>query len=483
MASKNADGRGVSSMRRFYLVLTAAAVATAVTVSAAAAQTPASGSRERPALGSTITVSALGELPANENALSLLDAAQADLISDRLDTGGVSAADPARMGAHGSTWTQTRFQIGPADITDPNGDGSPLLLPGLLAWDRLDVSTGLIPLDQNAPGLAVTFQPRRAGTSWTRTIDAAFAPPGLLSRTVTTNPPAITRLNSWNYADLFAAGPLVPGRVGLVVSGDWTRASHFERSDPTVLDASIGSGFGHLEFTPSERDNVRTIVWVQHTRAPFANRNALGEPAAADRHLAVHAQARWERRLASDLTWSTFGSYTGRDREPDVAAAPAITIERLRDGPVPSLLASGTGLDAVWSAGTRAVLPTFSAFGRQQTGEFGAEFSGALARSRPGFTGTVGETVNGLPARVWVYEDDGRLSRRDRAAIAVYASDPLRVDPRIGGRRDEPGQLEQLAAARIAAMGDHRARRAGGNHRLRPLRIRAAAELPAIWRS
>src|SRR5437764_10128689 len=152
MASKKADAAGgASRMRRFYPVLLSGAVLASPLAARLGAQTPASA-RERPALGSTITVGALGDLPASANALSLLDGAQADLISDRLDTGGLSTADPARIGAHGSTWTQTRFRIGPADMTDPDGGGSPLLLPGVLAWDRIDVATGLLPLDANAAG-------------------------------------------------------------------------------------------------------------------------------------------------------------------------------------------------------------------------------------------------------------------------------------------------------------------------------------------
>jgi hypothetical protein len=416
-------------MRRFYPLLTSGAVVVCALASAAAgAQTPP---RERPALGSTITVAPLAELPANENALSLLDGAQADLISDRLDTGGLSTADPARMGAHGSTWTQTRFRIGPVDFTDPDGAGSPLLLPGMLAWDRIDVATGLMPLDANAAGLAVTFEPRRPGRAWTRTVDGGIAPPGLLARRVTTNPPAIARLNSWGYGGLFAGGPITSDRVGLVVSGDWTRSSKFERADPTVLDASVGSGFAHLEITPSPRDNVRTIGWVQRARSPFANRNAFGQPAAADRRIAVHLQSMWERRLTDHLSWTAFGSYTSRTRETEVASAPSIVIERLRDGPVPSLLNPRTGSDAIWSAGSRVVLPSFGVGERAQNVQVGFEASGGTEESRAGFSGMIGELLNGLPARVWSYAATGRDSHWEKTSVAAYASDRMALTPRI----------------------------------------------------
>jgi len=433
-------------MRRFYPRLAATAIVLpALTGAVAHAQAPAARPspaatqngaaampvRERPALGSTITVTPLGELPANENALSLLDAAQADLISDRLDTGGLSTADPARMGAHGSTWTQTRFRVGPIDITDPDGAGSPLVLPGLLAWDRIDVATAIMPLDANAAGLVVTFEPRRPGRSWTRTIEGGIAPPGLLARRLTTNPPAIARLNSWNYGGLVAGGPVQSDRVGLVVSGDWIRSSKFERSDPTILDASSGSGFAHLDITPSARDNVRTIGWVQRARAPLANRNAFGEPAAADRRVAIHVQSLWERRLADHLSWTAFGSYTNRTRDTEIPSAPSILIERLRDGPVPALLNPRTGTEAIWSAGTRLFLPPLIAAGRDQNVQVGFEVSGATEESRAGFSGMIGELVNGLPARVWSYAASGGDSQWAKTSVAVYASDRMQLTPRI----------------------------------------------------
>ena len=119
---------------------------------------------ERPPLGSAITIDALGMLPAPGNLFSLLDTAVPDVIADRIDTGGLSAGGPARVGAHGSTWTQTLFTLGDVDITDPNGSGTPLLLPGVDMWDRVDVATGLMPIDRSAPGLAITLTPRGAAT-------------------------------------------------------------------------------------------------------------------------------------------------------------------------------------------------------------------------------------------------------------------------------------------------------------------------------
>src|SRR6185436_16838713 len=122
--------------------------------------------QERPALGASMTVDALGTLPSSANLFSLLDTVVPDVIADRIDTGGVSAGSASRVGAHGSTWTQTLFRVGDADITNPRGSGAPLLIPGVKEWEQVDVATGLMPMDVSAPGMAVTLAPRRPAASW-----------------------------------------------------------------------------------------------------------------------------------------------------------------------------------------------------------------------------------------------------------------------------------------------------------------------------
>src|SRR5947207_806308 len=78
---------------------------------------------------------------------------------------------PAREGAHGSSWTQTTYRVGDADITNLNGSGTPLLMPGVDVWERVDVTTGMMPIDVNAPAMAVTLLPRRPSASQMRSIE------------------------------------------------------------------------------------------------------------------------------------------------------------------------------------------------------------------------------------------------------------------------------------------------------------------------
>ena len=245
------------------------------------------------------------------NLFSLLDAAQADLISDRIDTGGLSSGEPARIGAHGSSWTQTRFRVGDANINDPEGTGAPLLLPNLSAWDRVDVSTGLLPVESNAPGLAITLEPRRPAATWTRTLEGLFSGPAMLSRTATTTPPAIAHLNTFGSGNLFASGPLVPGRLGLVIVADWAHSSRFERERPDTprreRRIDVRASRVHADL---ERPRADDRVWLQGTRSPLANRVAFGEPSAAERGVAVHVQSRWERQFATGLSGALSASFT-----------------------------------------------------------------------------------------------------------------------------------------------------------------------------
>src|SRR5262245_20671860 len=237
IASMNAR---LSGMARFYLAL-AAAVSLPLGL---AAQSPPS--QERPPLGSSITVDALGELPASASLFTLLDTSIPDVITDRTDTGGISAGQPARAGAHGSTWTQTLFRLGDADITDPSGSGTPLLSPGVAEWDRVDVSTGIMPVEASAPGLTVLLSPRRASTTWMRSLDVFGSPPFLNAGGATTEIPSIARIDSWAHGNLIAGGPVSGDRLGAFVSAAYTRSSHFERRGLTPIDANIASLFVNL---------------------------------------------------------------------------------------------------------------------------------------------------------------------------------------------------------------------------------------------
>jgi hypothetical protein len=423
MASMNAR---LSGMARFYLALAAAAALSA----SIAAQSPPS--QERPPLGSSLTVDALGELPSSGSIFTLLDTSIPDVITDRVDTGGVSAGQPARAGAHGSTWTQTLFRLGDADITDPSGSGTPLLSPGVVEWDRVDVSTGIMPIEAGAPGLAVILSPRPASSTWLRSLDVFASPPFLNAGGATTEIPSIARINAWAHGNLIAGGPVAGDRLGAFVSAAWTRSSHFERRGLSTLDANIVSLFVNLTATPQPSNRIRLTGWAQGTRDPLANHAPLQQPTAAERDRALHAQLGWEHQLADGSAgFRAFGSLTVRDRTTALQTTPFVVIERLRDGPVPTLLEPGDGTDRVLNAGGRYHAAIDSASGSHHAVTVGAEVTRNSTSLQSAFAGRVGELIDGVPARAWLFTDPAEPSSWHSTTLSAFASDTIALTPKL----------------------------------------------------
>ena len=408
---------------------------------AAGAQTP-ERPPERITIGGQFTIESLADLPSASTIFSLLDTSVPELISDRIDAGNLTVGQPARLGAHGSSWTQTMFRIDGVDISDPRGSGTPLAIPTVLGWQRMDVATGALPLDANSPGPVVSLIPTRPGSAWSRSLELFGAPASLLSRTKTTVPPAIARLNGWTSGSMTASGPVIPDRVGLAVAATVTSSSHFERADPTLLSDKLASIVSHVVITPNRRDEVRVLAWVQRVRSPFAHRTAFGEPEAAERATSVHLQSVWERPRANTSMVSAFGSFSTRKRSTDLEPVSAIMTERLRSGPVPYLVAP-FGTDKSWSVGARLtpLMPVGSLAGiGQHLVQGGITLSGGSSGGLSPFSVRIGELVDGRPARIWDYTAPKVASDWHQVTLAMYAGDTIAVTPRLtidGGLRFE----------------------------------------------
>ncbi len=423
-----------------------------------------------PALGTTIPAEALDDLPASGNLLSLIDAVSADVISDRVDTGGLATGTAARMGGHASSWTQTRFLLDGVDITDNDGSGTPLLVPGVLEWERVDVITGAMPIGVNAAGFAVSLKPRRPTTEWIRRVEGFGAPPAFVSDPFLKTAPTISRLNSYANGSFLASGPILPDRLGIVVAGSWIASSRFDRTDPTELDSTRGSLFAHLVFTPGPRDELRVIGWGQHTTSPYENRTQVGQPTAGETDNAVHGQATWDRRISGDRLTSGFASYSIRQRTFNLRPVSSVVIDDVVDPPVSSLLYPGPGTDTAWTVGA-TLKPTGASASGMAALQLGAEVSGASADMQPAFSSaTIGEAVAGLPARVWSFSSPGVPSHWSDTTVAVYASDRMVILPRLTAdlglrfetvngirtRQRRQHQLAQLPAAGGTALVDDR---------------------------
>src|SRR5262249_946531 len=152
---------------------------------------------------------------------------------------------------------------------------------------------------------------------------------------------------------------------------------------------------------------INLVGWGQRSQYPLANRLVFNQPFARERALGAHGQAEWNHRADGGLL-TLFGGATFGDRANDLAPPPAVVMGRLRDGPVPALLNPGTGSRRVWTAGGKVTLARAEPVDQRLM--FGGDIGGTFATYRPAFSGTVGETLDGLPSHVWQFSSAGAES-------------------------------------------------------------------------
>jgi len=394
-------------------------------------------------LSTEIPIEALTDLPASSNLYSLLETIQGDIIADRMDTGGLGTGQPAKIGAHGSSWTQTQFRVGDFNVTDPTGSGTPLFMPGVLEWERVEVHTGLMPIDVNAPGLAITLTPRRPSKSWMRSVEGFLAPPGLQAGRSITRPPAnerntawivtpppIERIDAWRDGSLLLSGPL-SNRTGIVFAANVGQSRRFERYDPTPLDASIASAFAHIVFTPNASDELRIVASGQRTSYSYPHRVAFEQPSATERDSSAALLATWERRQPRGSSWRGFAGWALRNRAPQLQPSTTFVMDRLRQGPVSELLWPGDGMEQLGLIGARLMPAPFQALGRRHVAQLGLSASLGRASTAPSFSGRIGELVNGAPARAWDFTSTGVKSKWQSTNFAAYAGDHIQLLSRV----------------------------------------------------
>src|SRR5436190_6338388 len=167
MASKNA---AASARARFFLAAAAFALVTASCASGQSIRIP-----EQPLLGSALTGDMLRELPASGNPFSVLDAMQTEAIADRFVAGGLNSAAPPRAGGFLNSWTQTQIRFGDITITDPRTGGTPLLVPLLPVFSRMQVAVGALGLDESASAVSMNLEPLGAGSTWVRSFEGSLS--------------------------------------------------------------------------------------------------------------------------------------------------------------------------------------------------------------------------------------------------------------------------------------------------------------------
>jgi hypothetical protein len=394
---------------------------------------PAQTSHERPPLGSWFTVDALGALPTTDSIFPVLSSV-ADVIPDRIDTGGLSAGSPAREGAHGETWTQTTYRIGDADISNLSGVGTPLLMPTADVWDRMDVTTGLMPIDVGVPGMAVGLVPRRPAATQTRAIELFGSAPFFNAGDAATIPPSLARMNSHARANLFMSGPLT-ARVSGLLSTTYLRSSYSERNNTVALAGDLASAFLNITSTATNGDTLRFIGWGQRTSDAIPHHAAFNNFTATQANTGAHLQTAWQHQMGDGAGLRLFASYTFGHRSSDFVAPSVIVVDRIKDGPIPALLDPGVGTDRTWSLGARLNRSTGA-----HTIVGGLDLYGGGSSVQSVFHGRVGETLDGLPARVWDFTDPVDPSRWSEVALNLFVADRIAIAPTLtidGGLRFE----------------------------------------------
>lgn len=401
---------------------------------------------EHPPLQSVFDVDMLRDLPASANVFSILEATQQQISSDRFYTGGLSTGEPARLGAQLASPAQNLFRIGDINITDPGGSGAPMLFPELQYWRRLSVFTGAMPVDVTAPGLGVSLDPKRPADRWSGEIEGSGSP-GWVASAPSTGPPTLVRLDSWGHASAVVSGRA--NRVGVTLGTGWTRGREFLRAQTVAVEGTVGSGFGHLVFTPRPSDEVRVLGWVQ--RAEYPSRERLSTRASRDN--GVHTQAAWARHMRDAASWRVFGGLTRRDRHLN-ASPSALVIERLRDGPPADYATWRESTESRASGGARW-MPAVHVMGtRRHAIQVSADVERTSGRFASPFTGWIGEQLDGRSARAWLFSAPGTESHRSTMTIAAGVHDDIALSPRLTA--DAGVRFERVQGSAKGAANDIR---------------------------
>jgi hypothetical protein len=400
MASINASA---STIARFCLAAAAFALV---------AETPVFGQSitipEQPLLGSALTADMLRELPASGNPFAVFDAMQTEVISDRFVAGGLNSAAPPRAGGFLNSWTQTQIRFGDITITDPRTGGTPLLVPLLPLFSRMQVAVGALGIEESASAVSMNLEPTRAGANWVRSFEGSLSG-GFLTPSAVQPIPAVDRVDHLADGSFAISGPVSP-RVGLAAAGSWRNLSHVAATSGDAAGDHVGSAFVHATFAATPDDAVRVIGWLQGVSTPdFDDRG-------------VHVQGAWERHATGRLRWRAYAGYTDRKR----SAAPlatSITVDSLTSDPISELFDTGVGTSRTWTLGARISHP------RKWFPSGGIEVHNARVRVDANGIGEIREVVDGTPARLWTLTRPSATDARHMSTVSGFVNEQLVLGP------------------------------------------------------
>jgi hypothetical protein len=374
----------------------------------------------------TLTAETLADLPLGDNVYAALETTQPELIADRFNSGGLNAGEGSRVGGFLTSPSQTLFRVGDVDISDPSGSGAALLFPDQLFWDRVDIWKAMMPPDLSTGGLAVVLEPRRPTRSWTTLIQGNGTGGSLVAPAPENAPPPVERLSNWGRGSLLLSGPIKQDRLGIVFGGSWTQSERFSRTPIPAGDSRLGSVFMNLVYTPSIETEWRTVAWVQRAHVPFVQRE-LFQPDASTTDQTLHLQSTWVRQT-SGAQWRLFAGATARTRDNALGSSLSRAAERLLDGPIPTIVDATADASAARALGGVRFAAVAGQSGAHAVSA-GLDLDYTLLKTTNSFSGVIGETVDGLPARAWSITPSPGESRRHAYTLSAFVGDHISARP------------------------------------------------------
>jgi hypothetical protein len=351
-------------------------------------------------------------LPHGDTAWDLLETVAPFAFTEPMNTGATLSGIPLLVGSEASSWTQTTFHLGIADITDPGSGGKPLLFPDLSLVDHVQLTTAGTDLRQGAPGPLITLVPKAGGARWDRSVALAFSPSPFQAQGSSATPP-IAHLRALGRMQATGGGPL-NSRAHLFAAAAGAWSSHVERHDDYALPGDVLSLTAHPTFELARNSRADLTGWVQHTKTAFPGRALLRDSNADARWWYGGLAGNWQtgaRRLVE-----VSGAYARMDLTPGPSAdAERGAVDRVSDDPIESLV------NATPSSRWRGSIAATLATGTRVHVNGGISLSAAGLRASPFGTGLIGELVNGIPARAWDYGLAGNVDRTS-TTFAMYAS-------------------------------------------------------------
>ena len=341
----------------------------------------------------------LRDLPSGGNLFALLEGAQAEITTDRFNSGGLNAGIPERMSAFLASWTQTFYRIGDVSISSAF-DGTPLMFPRTSWFDSVDVSTWHTAFDSHGSGLTVSMQPPDFTDTWSGSIEATASGGSLSETTSTDRPPAIDELDHFSTVSGVIHGAAMDGRLHLLFGGSSAHAGTTARRT-LRSERSTESFVARMKWDVSDSRSVQLFTWI--------------EPGTA-----AHVQA----SLGSGERWRIFAGYTGATREFSAASS---SLDRLYDGPVSERAAAVNRRERSWTVGARSAR---SLGAHALTYGFDVQRASVHALA---FNGLIYESIDGAPARAWNYHPQDEESRRHALDASLFIADRVAIGSRLIG--------------------------------------------------